>query len=829
MSLVRLLHGHSIDAALGVPLDDTRIFYMGHSLGGLMGAGFVPMEPDLKASVLNATGGGLANQLFLNSSIGAGAQSLVNGVLGLDPANPWDQFALPPNLVQSIIDPGDALNSARRILAPVLGGPRNVIQIEDWGDQVVPNQSNEALAAAAGLPIFDPYVQNLHQSPLVLPIANPGTPGTLFANAAGGLATAALVQNGPATHAASLGDVPGTLTYVPDFGHLDDFLLTGSAFPELERGVNVPNADMLDELLAWFNDVVASGPPGQFTFTGSPNFNPVENLEVPAGASTEIFFARTVDQGGASPASEPTADVRLDFSANVVATRVTAGRSILGTTDKASDRDVPPAPFITVGTPGVLPFFATLQRQLPGAFTADVRLFYTTDELERAGIPPDSAEETELVLATFVKLLNRWLTLGLLLGLIFLCASFVPAVFTAPFEVNVGGFHLSPFEALGLFLAGVVLVRQIPAHRLYFYRTPTNLPMGAFVVFTLFAGILAGDLGARLSDAAYFTASGFLLVFLIVSGEITEGFAARATRVIALAAVAVSLLGILEVVVQTHAAVGTGALGAADGVRRITGTLGNPVVLSAYLLLGMPLVLVELTCAERREERDFWLISTTLVIVGVVLTQTRTGLLALLVTGSVFCWRVSRRTFRGFAGATLAFVAAMVVVGGLRLSPGSLSAEFGRRLTVTSAAIATDPSPIDLLFGPEPGKGPVSVVEVGTPEGYRRERNANMHLTLMLRVGVVGWALMMWVIGSALLALYRGSRAMRDERFGLLLWAIFSSGLGLLVSMSNFNAFYNPTIQILFWGLLGIGMAIVTHRQGRRPGFNVIWRFGAED
>jgi len=38
----------------------------------------------------------------------------------------------------------------------------------------------------------------------------------------------------------------------------------------------------------------------------------------------------------------------------------------------------------------------------------------------------------KLVLATFVKLLNRWLTLGVLLGLIFLCASFVPAVFSAP-------------------------------------------------------------------------------------------------------------------------------------------------------------------------------------------------------------------------------------------------------------------------------------------------------------------------------------------------------------------------------------------------------------
>jgi len=69
LSLVRLLRGHSIDAALGTTLDDGEIFYMGHSLGGLMGSGFVPIETGLQAALLNATGGGLTNQLFINSSI----------------------------------------------------------------------------------------------------------------------------------------------------------------------------------------------------------------------------------------------------------------------------------------------------------------------------------------------------------------------------------------------------------------------------------------------------------------------------------------------------------------------------------------------------------------------------------------------------------------------------------------------------------------------------------------------------------------------------------------------------------------------------------------
>src|SRR5207244_4452356 len=83
------------------------------------------------------------------------------------------------------------------------------------------------------------------------------------------------------------------------------------------------------------------------------------------------------------------------------------------------------------------------------------------------------------------------------------------------------------------------------------------------------------------------------------------------------------------------------------------------------------------------------------------------------------------------------------------------------------------------------------------------------------RTGIVGWALMMWVIGAALVAIARASREIRDHRLALVLWAIFSSGAGFLVSMTNFNAFYNPSVQALFCGLLGIGVAIVTHRRRR--------------
>src|SRR5438094_136102 len=259
LSLVRLLHGHTIDTALDAKLDDTRIFYMGHSLGGLIGSGFVPIEPDVTAALLNATGGGLTSQLFVNSSIGAGAIGLVEGILGLDPANAFDQFAFAANLTQTIIDPADGINSARLLLAPVDGAPRNVVQVEDFGDQVVPNQANEALAVASNLPIFDPFVQNLHQNPLALPIANLATPHTLHGNAAGGMATAALVQNGPATHAASLFFGVGTLTFVPEFAHIDEFVVTGQAFPTLERAIRVQNLGIFDAVVDSLAELAVAG------------------------------------------------------------------------------------------------------------------------------------------------------------------------------------------------------------------------------------------------------------------------------------------------------------------------------------------------------------------------------------------------------------------------------------------------------------------------------------------------------------------------------------------------------------------------------------------
>jgi hypothetical protein len=57
-----------------------------------------------------------------------------------------------------------------------------------------------------------------------------------------------------------------------------------------------------------------------------------------------------------------------------------------------------------------------------------------------------------------------------------------------------------------------------------------------------------------------------------------------------------------------------------------------------------------------------------------------------------------------------------------------------------------------------------------------------------------------------------------------MLWAIISAILGFLVSMHGTNAFHHLAIQVFFWSLVGIGLALAID-EGSPRRRNLIWRF----
>jgi hypothetical protein len=118
-----------------------------------------------------------------------------------------------------------------------------------------------------------------------------------------------------------------------------------------------------------------------------------------------------------------------------------------------------------------------------------------------------------------------------------------------------------------------------------------------------------------------------------------------------------------------------------------------------------------------------------------------------------------------------------------------------------------------------------STDEVNPSEGDESVDIPNMHVTLALEHGVAGWCVILWLILSALWAMKQAHARSKDTQLKTILWAIISSLVGFLVSMNAMNVFYNLTLQIFFWSLIGIGLAIVVELNGPQR-HNIIWRFG---
>jgi hypothetical protein len=259
-----------------------------------------------------------------------------------------------------------------------------------------------------------------------------------------------------------------------------------------------------------------------------------------------------------------------------------------------------------------------------------------------------------------------------------------------------------------------------------------------------------------------------------------------------------------------------------DGYVRIASILGNPMLLAIYLALGIPLLFCEVARARTQSARDFWLVCSTISVVGIVFTQTRVGLLALLVTGTFFLARRLRNAFSFFAIFVVCFLL-LAVAGVSRFSPARISDEVDSWLERQAPILRSIPAR-DWLVGAGPHE-PFWAEESAGRGASDREVVPNMHITLAREQGVGAWLVTMWLIGAALWMMKRAYDAASDERLRVQLWAIMSCVAVFLVSMNGMNTFHNLPLQIFFWSLIGIGLEIANQvSKGRRS--NLIWRFG---
>ena len=136
-------------------IDTSQIFYLGGSLGGIMGNVFMSYEPYITKGVLGVPGG--AWGLLFERSLAWGALQVVAYSAYKD----WTVHPLLPVLLGMRMEPYDPITTAPRVISdPVPGTPlKQIMMYEALGDSLVTNLSTEMLARSMGIPVIGPTLR----------------------------------------------------------------------------------------------------------------------------------------------------------------------------------------------------------------------------------------------------------------------------------------------------------------------------------------------------------------------------------------------------------------------------------------------------------------------------------------------------------------------------------------------------------------------------------------------------------------------------------------------------------------------------------------------
>lgn len=160
ITLRRLVQNVSIDPALErnpfdnkVKFDTRHLGFFGHSQGGLTGALYAAIEPELSGAALSAAGGHLTTSI-LERDDGMLKDLAESGVFLslIDVGETLDQFHPALGLMQMLGEAADPLTWAPGWMKRPTGQRKHMFLVGGWLDDATPVASAEALAANGGVP-----------------------------------------------------------------------------------------------------------------------------------------------------------------------------------------------------------------------------------------------------------------------------------------------------------------------------------------------------------------------------------------------------------------------------------------------------------------------------------------------------------------------------------------------------------------------------------------------------------------------------------------------------------------------------------------------------
>ena len=161
--LTRAIPSLAYDANPTGDFDGSRIYFLGQSLGSIIGTQFMAINPHVNVGVLNVPGGGVVRLLDASPAFGPVIHAGLAGA-GLQQGTPaYDAFMV---AAQTVVDSGDSINFAFATASKSILAQEVVGDDTHPSDQVIPNNvpgaplsGTDPLIAALGLSTFTQTTQ----------------------------------------------------------------------------------------------------------------------------------------------------------------------------------------------------------------------------------------------------------------------------------------------------------------------------------------------------------------------------------------------------------------------------------------------------------------------------------------------------------------------------------------------------------------------------------------------------------------------------------------------------------------------------------------------
>jgi len=440
------------------------------------------------------------------------------------------------------------------------------------------------------------------------------------------------------------------------------------------------------------------------------------------------------------------------------------------------------------------------------------KLFYEILYIRKRNVLMD----LNLILLTFLRVMNRIFTTGFLLAWLLLMALVLPREIQQELTVQLGPLSIN----LIYFVPPLIALWHIFARdggdtRLYALRTPADRFLVGFVAVSLCIIPFSRVPVEAMKGVGWYLTNGIVVFYIVLNSRLVTERRSMLIKTLLISATFAGLLSIDELLERV-------------GWPQSTRHAGVAIVLAGLSIITVPLALARWQQAQGPRRRSVYALVAAVLFGITLLTLRKAGVFFFVIAVVLYVFRERPRWAMGILLSYLCAVAVLSTTQSAGYGPKSVWAELQGDVR-RQAQVLDHVQPLRLAVGVGARSLPAHALKDDAYRAIRQGRlpkvpaTHNTWLSLLAEHGIIGFGCFAGFLGSCLALMVRATRRITDLGARRDLWAVTAGLIGFVGYMFTADLFFRLPTLLVFFCMMGLGVGVaLTHQPGPRTYYRIV-------